>query len=422
MDARVSALRAARCVARVLLSTFLMSSASRPIVTLLPQPEKISVPPSPTPEPNEPPVTHAMQLNRVLALRIALGVSILAVCWVLAPYFGWLVLAAWFAALARPLLNRLSARAGGRHRAAAIITLGMLLVIIAPISFVVASLTVDAIDLVSAVTSADSGTEALEGLVSHHGGAPQETHVVAHPTAAIVDATAAVDPTAVVAAPVVGMDSVVGVVRANSDRAFEMVVGAAGSLVQVLLGFMVLFSGAYMLLVHGPALFKWFEGLAPASNRSMERLRDAFVETGRGLLVGSGLTGLTQACIGTIIYFALGVPRAFVLGFLTLISSVIPGVGTALVWVPVSAGLYLTGHTTQAIIMAVLGTLFISAIDNVVRPFFVRWGKLELSPFIVMVSVFGGLAAAGPWGLLIGPIVLRVGLEVLRISRDEHVI
>jgi predicted PurR-regulated permease PerM len=82
----------------------------------------------------------------------------------------------------------------------------------------------------------------------------------------------------------------------------------------------------------------------------------------------------------------------------------------------------ITGHMPQAIALAALSTIFVAGIDNVIRPFFVLWGKLELSPFVVMVSVFGGLAAVGPWGMLLGPIIVRLALEVLRISREEHVL
>jgi len=129
-----------------------------------------------------------------------------------------------------------------------------------------------------------------------------------------------------------------------------------------------------------------------------------------------------QAVIATVLYFALDVPHALVLGFMTLLASVVPGVGTALVWVPVTAGLVLAGRMPQAFVMGVLGSTLVAGIDNVVRPFFVRWGRLELSPFVVMVSVFGGLAAIGPWGMLLGPIVVRLSLEVLRLCREEHVV
>lgn len=377
-----------------------MSSAVRPLPVLVPPPGEVEpasqsndlsdlLPPA---DPSASPPQIAP--SRLLALRIALGVSAVAVVWVLWPYWGWLVLAAWSAALARPLLVRMQTYCGGRRRAAAIITIVLCMIVVVPVAVVVASLTVDAVDLVGSLFSADSGRDALTSLVQQGDSGP----------------------------PLVDAAQMQEFARAHADAAVGLALTLTGSLVEALLGFMVLFSGAYVLLVRGPALFTWVEGLAPASHRTMIRLRDAFIETGRGLLIGSGLTGLVQAVIATVLYFAFDVPRAFVLGFLTLLASVIPGVGTALVWVPIAIGMALTGHMPQAVALAVLSTIFVAGIDNVIRPFFVRWGQLELSPFVVMVSVFGGLAAVGPWGMLLGPIIVRLALEVLRISREEHVL
>jgi len=195
--------------------------------------------------------------SRLLALRIALGVSAIGVVWVLWPYWGWLVLAAWFAALARPGLDRLSELCGGRRRAAALLTIGLSILVLAPAALVIASLTSDAVDLVGSLFSADSGRAALTHLAVRSG----------NPS------------------PLVEPAEIQEFARAHADRAFELAVTITGSVAQALLGLMVLFSGVYVLLVEGPALFTWLEGLAPASHRSMIRLRDAFIETGRGLLI-----------------------------------------------------------------------------------------------------------------------------------------
>src|SRR5678816_4629681 len=71
--------------------------------------------------------------HRLLALRIALALAAVAVVWVLWPYWGWLVLAAWFGAFARPALRRLDIICGGRRRAAAAATLLLFVVISAPV-------------------------------------------------------------------------------------------------------------------------------------------------------------------------------------------------------------------------------------------------------------------------------------------------
>ncbi len=102
--------------------------------------------------------------------------------------------------------------------------------------------------------------------------------------------------------------------------------------------------------------------------------------------------------------------------------SVIPTVGTALVWVPVAIGLAISGRTTEALILALVGAFVISTADNLLRPLFARWGKLEMHSIVVLLAMLGGLSVLGGWGLMLGPLIVRWLIEALRIARDERVL
>jgi predicted PurR-regulated permease PerM len=88
------------------------------------------------------------------------------------------------------------------------------------------------------------------------------------------------------------------------------------------------------------------------------------------------------------------------------------------VWVPVAIGLALTGRTDAAIGLAVVGIAVIGSIDNIVRPYLARWGKLDLPAFLIMISMFGGLAVAGAAGIILGPLVLRLAKEAVDIAHE----
>jgi predicted PurR-regulated permease PerM len=163
------------------------------------------------------------------------------------------------------------------------------------------------------------------------------------------------------------------------------------------------------------------ENRSPLSPLHLRRFRAAFHEVGKGLLVGVGLTGLAQAGVATIAYFALGIPRALVLGMLTFVMSLIPSIGTAIVWVPLAIGLAVTGRTTAAVILVIIGAGVISTVDNVLRPVFSRYGELQMSSFALLLSMFGGLALFGGWGLALGPLVVRLAVEALDIAKEAHV-
>src|SRR5690606_329221 len=111
---------------------------------------------------------------------------------------------------------------------------------------------------------------------------------------------------------------------------------------------------------------------------------------------------------------------ALALGMLTLIFSVVPAIGTALVWVPVAAGLFLTGQEAGAIVLLVIGVAVIGTIDNIARPYLARRGKLLLPTYVVLLALFGGVERMGAWGLMLGPLIVRLVKEAV-VIRTERV-
>jgi predicted PurR-regulated permease PerM len=104
---------------------------------------------------------------------------------------------------------------------------------------------------------------------------------------------------------------------------------------------------------------------------------------------------------------------------LTTFAALIPSVGTGLVWAPLTALLFLSDRSGAGIALLVLGSS-ISVVDNFVRPWLSRHGHLNLPTFVLFVSMLGGISAFGPWGLLLGPLAVRLSVEALAIWRDEH--
>lgn len=330
---------------------------------------------------------------------LALAIGALAT---FVPLWAPLVLAAWFAVLGRPLVKRVAGATGGRSRAAGGLVVILLMAVFVPLGGALVSLTRGAIELGQNVLSSGSAKSALIAVVSGGGSAD---------------------------APGGGQDllgtlkspgRIFAFVQEHGATAAHIVGSAAGVATEALLGLFVFVYAVYVFLVDGPAYYEWLENHAPIERSHLRRLVGAFNETGRGLLVSVGLTGFAQGLVATITYFALGVPRAFVLGLLTCVASLLPSVGTALVWVPVAVGLALAGHTVAAAIMAGVGVVVIGLIDNVTRPIFARFGELQLSNFVLLTSIFGGLAIFGTWGLILGPLSVRLAKEALVIARADR--
>ena len=317
------------------------------------------------------------------------------------PFWPSLVLAAWVAVLARPLLLRIAKATGGRHRAAGGLVVLLVMALFVPLGIAIVSLSRGAIELTRSVMATDSARNALVAVVS---GGPAEK------------ADGVGSAFEIIKSP----DKIIALVQDHGAAAAQILGGVAGAATQAIIGLFVFFYAVYIFLVDGHDYYQWLEKHVPIEAEYTRRLAAAFNETGRGLFIGVGLTGLTQGVVATITYFALGVPRAFVLGLLTCVSSLIPSVGTGLVWVPVAIGLALAGKTGSAVIMVGVGVGVIGTVDNFMRPIFARFGKLELPVFVLLASIFGGLAIFGVWGLLLGPLLARLAKEALVIAREDR--
>jgi predicted PurR-regulated permease PerM len=342
--------------------------------------------------------------QQTVAFRFVVFALVAAAAITFLPLWAPLVLAAWVAVMARPLMLRVAKATGGRHRAAGALVVVLVMLIFVPIAASTVSLSRGAIELGQNLLRSHGAKSALISIVSGGGGdAP------AGPAAAGADIGLLQSPAKIFA-----------LLQEHGAQAAQIVGGIAGAATEALLALFVFVYSVYVFLVDGPAMYDWLEKHAPLELEHTRRLVAAFVETGRGLFVGVGLTGLAQGVVATITYFALGVPRALVLGLLTCIASLIPSVGTALVWVPVAIGLALAGKTTAAIVMAAVGVLVIGTVDNVMRPVFARFGNLELSTYVLLTSIFGGLAIFGAWGFILGPLFARLAKEALIMARVDR--
>jgi predicted PurR-regulated permease PerM len=331
--------------------------------------------------------------NQTKALRwttAALAVGAAYVCW---PLWPALVLAAWTAALAAPLLTHFERGLKGRRHAAAALSLLLFVAVFLPAVLLVLGAISGAQDLRAIVMDSPSARSALESILagSDGGSAPGIPRT---------------------------LPEVVALAQQYGTEGFGMLRRIAGAATSVVVGLFIYFGGAWVFLVDGAAFGRWLERNSPLEPAHLRRFGAAFQETGRGLIVGIGLTAATQGVMATFTYMALGIPRWWVLGAVTGLAAILPMIGSALVWVPIALGLLLTGHPIKALILVVIGAGIISTIDNVLRPVYARMGSLKMPIFVLFVSIFGGLAVAGAWGVILGPLVVRLFMEALELPRE----
>jgi len=145
----------------------------------------------------------------------------------------------------------------------------------------------------------------------------------------------------------------------------------------------------------------------------MSRLEQTVNSVIRGALVVAVIQGVLTG-VGLAIF---GVPSATLWGLLAAILALVPGLGPVLVIVPATAYLYfLEGQVLAALGLAIWGVVVVGLVDNVLIPYFYSRG-IKIHPILIMLSVFGGLAAFGPLGTIFGPLVLSLFLTLLDMYR-----
>lgn len=323
-----------------------------------------------------------MRTTHILALGLAIAAAA-----VVAPFVGWIILALWLSGFARGLHERLIQRFHGRVHVAALVTVIIMLLVLVPVGAIVTSMIIDTISLATKLAESDEAHSALVSLSSQK--APPR------PDASVGE-----------------------LLLMQGDRAWSIAREVLGATVAFVVGLVVLVVGIYAFLVEGKSWWAWAEENAPIDRAVMRRYGAAFVETGRGLAYGIVGSGVLQALVATIAYMVLGVPQALALGLLTLILSVVPLFGTALVWGPVAVGLALSGRMYAAAGLALFGMLVIGSIDNIARPWLASRGKLQLPTFMVLVAMFGAVELFGGWGIIFGPLILRLAKEAIDVRRE----
>ena len=182
----------------------------------------------------------------------------------------------------------------------------------------------------------------------------------------------------------------------------------------VLLGLFFALLAMHLVLVNWPRMVAAVVKVAPLRPEHCRALLGEFRRVGRVTVFGTVMTGLAQGLLATIGFWISGVPSPIFFGIATALASLIPAVGTMLVWIPAGLYLFAIGQPGHAILDLVWGALVIIGLsDYVIRPRLV--GDEESVALLMFVALFGGVEAFGLSGLILGPVLMSVAVAALRL-------
>ncbi len=188
-------------------------------------------------------------------------------------------------------------------------------------------------------------------------------------------------------------------------------------LFRVIMNFLVMLGCMFFIFRDGEYLAEMLKTLTPLTEGYRQRIINTFQEVAKATVIGTLLTAVAQGVSGGLLYWILGIPNALLWGCLTALFSLLPVVGTGIVWGPWAIYFFLTQSTAQGIIL-VIGGLLVGMMDNFLKALFIE-GKAEMHTLIVFLSIMGGIGYFGLVGMIFGPIIIALGLTFLELYKME---
>jgi predicted PurR-regulated permease PerM len=214
------------------------------------------------------------------------------------------------------------------------------------------------------------------------------------------------------------------------DRVFALVSGSLQNLISAgsafarnvgkfLIGLVLMLFCLFFFFADGPYLARLVLRAVPIKREYIRTLTGKFMEITRNLFFGYIMVALVQAVMAYIIFVIFRVEGALVFAVLTFICVFIPMIGGGIVWLPLGLFRIFSGNTSGGIVFLAVSGIFISLLDNVLRPFFLK-DRIRLHPLIIFFAILGGVSAFGFNGLILGPMAVIFFLTVLDLFLKEH--
>jgi predicted PurR-regulated permease PerM len=329
----------------------------------------------------------------VVLLLLFITAVFLAMVW---PFLMTILMAAIFSALTRPLYRRLKRWFGGRSGLAAALSLFLVFFgILLPLVALLGAVTAEGIKVSQAVkpwiqkqlTEPAAFSDLLKEI-------PFYEHILPYKETIFLKA-----------------GEMVGRLSTYLINSLSSVTVMTAQFIFML--FIFLYT-MFFFLVDGQQILSGILHYLPLKAEDQERMLDKFTSVTRATLKGIAVIGLIQGAMVGAAFAAVEFPSAIFWGTVAAVMSMVPGIGTAIVWLPGVIILFMGGHYAAAIGLLVFCILVVGGIDNFLRPRLV--GKdTRMHELLILFGTLGGIIMFGVAGIIIGPIIAALVVTVWEI-------
>ncbi|UCH83773.1 MAG: AI-2E family transporter [Candidatus Latescibacterota bacterium] len=325
------------------------------------------------------------KLRIAFLLLLLAGISVLFLA-MIRQFLMTILLAAIFAGLAFPMYSRLVNWFRNRRALAALATLLVVLVlIVGPLLAFLGILSSQAFEIAQSATP----------WIQEHLGQPDS-----------FDQLIAEFPTLEKLAPY--RDEIVTKLGQAATAIGEFLVSGFSATTRGTISFLFHFSlllySIFFFLIDGPALLKKIRSYIPLAPADKDRLADKFLSVTRATIKGTLVIGILQGGLAGVGFAVAGIGSSVFWGTIMVVLSIIPGIGTALVWVPASLYFIFTGKILIGVLLGLWCGLVVGSIDNFLRPVLVG-RDTKMHELLILFGTLGGLFFFGVVGFIIGPVI-----------------
>jgi predicted PurR-regulated permease PerM len=318
-------------------------------------------------------------IKRGLVGAIILSIFVLTFL-ILRPIIIPIVFGLLFAYISSPLYKKIYSKIRGKNISALILIAILILVVAAPILYITPILVNQIFETYVSVQNIDMG-EVVGRLIK----GDLSTSIAAN------------------------IDNIIGQIFSSLLNQFKALLINLPSL---LLQFAVFLFTFYFAIRDSDKLRGYMCTLSPFSDKTEEKFMKEFRGITNAIIFGQVLIGIIQGLVLGAGLFFLGVPRTLILTFTACIVSIIPILGSWIVWLPVGLYLLMIGQTFNGIFLLLYGALFVSVIDNLIRPYLLS-KQSNLPVVLSVIGTIGGLYFFGIAGLVLGPLILAYALIII---------
>ena len=185
----------------------------------------------------------------------------------------------------------------------------------------------------------------------------------------------------------------------------------------IVTGIVLIFISLYFFLKDGKKFKDILIGLSPLSDKYDEEIFIKIKHTINTTVKGVLLIAVVQGILSGLGLWIFGIPNSTLWGSVSAVASLVPGLGTAVIFIPAIAYMYIAGNIPYAIGLALWGGILVGLVDNFLGPYLYSRGT-EVHSLIMLFAVLGGLSVFGPIGFLFGPLIISLFFALIDIYQN----